>query len=108
MKKSAEDKQRYDKEKAEAGDEVESTSASKKKKTKDPNAPKRNKNAYMFYTQEIRPKIVEELGPEGSKKITDVTKIVSVRWKQLSPEEKKVCILYKFLKSLLIMIQIAL
>lgn len=67
---------------------------SKKKKVKDPNAPKKNKNAYMFYTQMMRPKIIEELGPSESKKTTQVTKLIGTRWNQLSNEEKKVNILY--------------
>lgn len=45
----------------------------------------------MFFSQEIRPKIIEELGPEMSKKVTVVQQVVGTRWKELTPEQKAVC-----------------
>mmetsp|Transcript_15934 Transcript_15934/g.32250 ORF Transcript_15934/g.32250 Transcript_15934/m.32250 type:complete len:723 (+) Transcript_15934:271-2439(+) len=57
----------------------------KKKAKKDPNAPKRPMNAYMLYANSIRSKVREE-NPELS--MTDVTKEISTRFKQISDEEK--------------------
>lgn len=91
-KLAEEDKKRFDREKAESPELFEKGGSNKKQKKKknekDPNAPKKNKNSYMFFSQEIRPKVIEELGPEMSKKVTVVQQVVGTRWKQLSPEEK--------------------
>jgi hypothetical protein len=57
-----------------------------KKATKDPNAPKRGKNPYMFYLAETRASMKEELG-EGTS-VTDVTKAVSARWNALDESAK--------------------
>lgn len=97
IKLAEEDKKRYDKEKAESPELFEKGNnkrPKKKKAEKDPNAPKKNKNAYMFFSQEIRPKVIEELGPEMSKKVTVVQQVVGTRWKQLTPEQKTVSKFY--------------
>ena len=61
----------------------------KKKKKKDPNAPKKNLNAWMFFIQQVRPQVMIELGEEG-KRVAAVTKAVAERWSKMTPEEKAV------------------
>lgn len=61
----------------------------KKKKKKDPNAPKKNLNAWMFFIQQVRPQVMAELGEEG-KRVATVTKVVGDRWSKMTAEEKAV------------------
>lgn len=61
----------------------------KKKKKKDPNAPKKNLNAWMFFIQQVRPSVVAELGEDG-KRVATVTKVVGDRWSKMTAEEKQV------------------
>lgn len=61
----------------------------KKKKKKDPNAPKKNLNAWMFFIQQVRPSVVAELGEDG-KRVATVTKVVGDRWSKMTAEEKAV------------------
>jgi hypothetical protein len=62
----ADDKERYKTEMAKytppAGSKSAKTPAVKKavKKKKDPNAPKRNMSSFMFFSNELRPKLKEE------------------------------------------------
>ncbi|KAI8373727.1 high mobility group box domain-containing protein [Blakeslea trispora] len=58
----------------------------KKKKEKDPNAPKRNLSSYMLYSQEVRPKIVAK-NPEL--KAIEVAKLIGEMWNGLSDKEKQ-------------------
>jgi len=58
----------------------------KAKVEKDPNAPKKNLNAYMFYTKENRDKVKAE---KADLKPADVSKELGARWKKLKPEDKK-------------------
>jgi high mobility group protein B2 len=58
----------------------------KKKKKKDPNAPKRASSAWIFYTSEKRPQLQEE---NSDKKMTELTTIMSEMWRNLTDEEKK-------------------
>ncbi|KAJ3430225.1 high mobility group protein dsp1 [Anaeramoeba flamelloides] len=58
----------------------------KRKKKKDPNAPKGKMSAYMFFNVEKR-KIIKEENPEY--KFGDLAKEVSKRWKALTDEEKE-------------------
>lgn len=58
----------------------------KKKPPKDPNAPKRARGSYVFYTFEIRPIIMEE-NPDT--KFVELGSIMGQRWRALTPEEKK-------------------
>ncbi|CAG8515512.1 10476_t:CDS:2 [Paraglomus brasilianum] len=53
---------------------------------KDPNAPKRPRNAFLMYCQIEREQAKEENANKG---FQDVTRILSQRWKDLVPEEKK-------------------
>ena len=56
------------------------------KKTKDPNAPKKNMSAYMFYAVENRPKIKEK-NPDAT--FNDLSKLVGESWKKLTDKQKK-------------------
>jgi hypothetical protein len=59
----------------------------KRKKTKkDPNAPKRFKNAYMIYSMAHRPRVMEA---NKDAKQADIMKILAANWKALTEEEKK-------------------
>lgn len=58
----------------------------KKRKKKDPNAPKRNMSAYFIYSQEIRPTVREE-NPEAA--FGMIAKIISKQFKALSESERK-------------------
>lgn len=57
----------------------------KKKKKKDPNAPKRGLNAYMFFSKEMRPNIMEENPGLG---MGEVGKLLGQKYKDLTDEEK--------------------
>ena len=57
----------------------------KAKAKKDPNAPKRPKNAYMFYANSVRAQIREE-NPDLS--MPDVSKEIGMRYKALSEAEQ--------------------
>jgi structure-specific recognition protein 1 len=57
----------------------------KKKKKKDPNAPKRGLNSYMFFSKEMRPKIMEENPGLG---MGEVGKLLGQKYKDLTDEEK--------------------
>ena len=57
------------------------------KKNKDPNAPKRARGSYVFFTLDERPKIVIEF---PNMKFTEMGHLMGERWRALTPEEKKV------------------
>ena len=66
-KMAADDKERYETEKADytpPSEEELNEKLSSKKKRKDPNAPKRGKSAYIFFGQQHREKVKEELMEE--------------------------------------------
>ena len=53
----------------------------KKKAKKDPNAPKKAKNGYMFYCQEFRSEVSKEKDEAGNQiKSTEVVKRLAKRW----------------------------
>eukprot|EP00543_Licmophora_paradoxa_P004205 CAMPEP_0202454682 /NCGR_PEP_ID=MMETSP1360-20130828/12348_1 /ASSEMBLY_ACC=CAM_ASM_000848 /TAXON_ID=515479 /ORGANISM="Licmophora paradoxa, Strain CCMP2313" /LENGTH=200 /DNA_ID=CAMNT_0049074057 /DNA_START=145 /DNA_END=747 /DNA_ORIENTATION=- len=58
----------------------------KRKKRKDPDAPKRNMSAYFLYSVYIRPTIKEE-NPEAT--FGEIAKIISQKFKQLTEKERK-------------------
>jgi len=58
----------------------------KKKAKKDPNAPKKGLNAYMYFTKENRDKVKAE---KTGLKPSEISKELGIRWKKLSPAEKK-------------------
>ena len=71
-----------------AARKVKEAKDGKRKKAKDPDAPKKPAGgAYGIYLAEHRPSIVASL-PKGHK-ITDVAKAAGAKWKALSEEEKK-------------------
>jgi hypothetical protein len=70
-------------------DELFDGASVKKKKRKDPSAPKKNLNAWMFFIQDVRPQVVADLGAEGNL-VVKVTKAVDERWAKMSNEEKQV------------------
>lgn len=57
-----------------------------KKAKKDPNAPKRAKSAYMFYSNAIRDKMKEK-NPDAS--FAELGKLIGSAWKALGDEEKQ-------------------
>lgn len=68
----------------------ESVSA-KEQFEKAPGAPKRFKSAFIFFSSEKHPQIRSQLGEKGAKeKTTNVAKLVSEAWKNLSPKERGV------------------
>lgn len=58
----------------------------KVKKVRDPNAPKRARGSFVFFTFEQRPKIMAE-NPDI--KFVELGTIMGERWRALSPEEKQ-------------------
>lgn len=66
--------------------EVTIKKGKKTKKVRDPNKPKRSKNAFMFFSTAKRTEI-KEANPDM--KSTDISKELGVLWKALSDEDKK-------------------
>ena len=64
---------------------TKSLSSPKQKKLKDENAPKRPKSAYMFFAEKKRPEIREE---QPDLKMTEISKVIGERWKEVTPESK--------------------
>jgi hypothetical protein len=60
--------------------------SSLRKKYKDPNAPKRAKTAYVLFTIEYRPKIMEE---HPGIKFINLGMILGEKWRGLSQEERR-------------------
>lgn len=66
------------------------TKKNKTKYKKAPQAPRRFKSAYMFFSTIKHKEIREELGSRGvAEKTTNIAKLVSVAWKELSPEDRE-------------------
>lgn len=57
-----------------------------KRGPKDPAAPKRASGAYVFFTNEMRPKVLAEY---PGIKFVDLGKVLGERWRALSSEDKK-------------------
>ena len=66
---------------------MKSLSPTKEKKIKDPNAPKRAKSAYLFFCNDLRSKVKEELGDDS--KATEVTSELGVQWNALKAAVEK-------------------
>ncbi len=66
--------------------EVTIKKGKKAKKVRDPNKPKRSKNAFMFFSAAKRAEI-KEANPDM--KSTDISKELGTRWKALSDDDKK-------------------
>ncbi|KAJ5067060.1 high mobility group protein dsp1 [Anaeramoeba ignava] len=70
-----------------SGDERHSRKTRKHKHRKLPPPPKKPKNAYLLYSDAIRPKIMEE---NKGIKVGELSKLISKTWKELKEEEKEV------------------
>jgi len=57
-----------------------------KRGPKDPSAPKRASGAYVFFTNDMRPKVLQEY---PGIKFVELGKVLGERWRALGPEEKK-------------------
>ena len=57
-----------------------------KRSPKDPAAPKRASGAYVFFTNEMRPKVMSEY---PGIKFVELGKVLGERWRALDPDEKK-------------------
>ena len=57
-----------------------------KRVPKDPAAPKRASGAYVFFTNEMRPKVLQEF---VGIKFVELGRVLGERWRALTPEEKK-------------------
>lgn len=68
------------------GEKVKKT-AKRVAKKKDPDAPKRNKSAYMFFCDDKRAEVKKEF---PDLKMTDVSKKLAEKWKALTDSDKKV------------------
>jgi hypothetical protein len=89
---AAEDKARYNEEIkdyiAPSDDELlASKKSSKKKSDKDPNAPKRNKTAYIYFCSDKRAEAKSELGDDA--KATEVTALLGKMWKELKEDDDR-------------------
>ena len=67
---------------AEGGDKKDKKT---KKAKKDPNAPKRAMSSFMFYSNEVRGHVSSQ---NPSMKLTDVSKEIGRRWKEMDSSEK--------------------
>jgi high mobility group protein B1 len=77
------DKKRYDNE---MKDYVPPKNSKKRKRTKDPNAPKRALSAFFWFCNDERPKVRAEQ-PDSS--VGDIAKELGKRWGVQTPEQKK-------------------
>lgn len=77
------DKKRYDKE---MKNYVPPKTAKKRKRTKDPNAPKRALSAFFWFCKDERPKVRAEQ-PDSS--VSDIAKELGKRWGLVTAEGKK-------------------
>jgi hypothetical protein len=75
----------------------------RKKQNRDPNAPKRPRNAFLMYCKSQRDQAREENQNKG---FQDVTRILSQKWKDLPNEEKQVRVTYTKLYQILYLQQI--
>ena len=63
---------------------------------KDPNTPKRAKSAYLYFCEKYRTEVTNELGENA--KVTEVTRVLGLRWKNLKEDKAKVNELKSFEK----------
>ena len=77
------DKKRYDNE---MKDYVPPKNSKKRKRVKDPNAPKRALSAFFWFCNDERPKVRAEQ-PDSS--VGDIAKELGKRWGVVTPEQKK-------------------
>lgn len=67
---------------------AETGSGQKKKRRKDPNAPRKPATAYILFTAAHRDRVKEEMGPDATAQ--DITKKLAEMWTQVGAEEKRV------------------
>ncbi|KAL9182192.1 hypothetical protein ACHAXT_012844 [Thalassiosira profunda] len=67
-------------------DGTELSGNSRKRRCKDPNAPKAPSGSYVFFTLDVRPEIVRK---HPHLKFTDVGRVMGERWRALSADEKR-------------------
>lgn len=90
-KKARQDKERYEREMAdysapEESSDSDSYTGKKKRRKKDPNAPKKALSSYMYFMNKNRARI-KEAHPDAS--FGDVAKLVAAEFRQLTPEGKE-------------------
>jgi len=85
VKKSEQDKLRYQEEMKTYIPMDDPTGGKRKKAKKDPNAPKRNMSAYFLFSVAIRPTVKEE-NPEAA--FGDIARIISAKYKVLTDDER--------------------
>jgi hypothetical protein len=69
-----------------SGEKSSPINEKKKKKEKDPNAPKRNKSAFLFFKTKVYP-TVKAKHPGAT--MGEMSKIISHYWKKLTPEKRE-------------------
>lgn len=85
---AAKDKERYAQEKANAPeDDSDDDTPKAKRAKKDPNAPKKPLNAYMFFAGEHRSTV---LAQHPGLRASEVTKKLGEMWKATASDDKKV------------------
>jgi|SRR6056297_3548684 len=60
--------------------------AKQKRQKKDPNAPKRALNGYMYFSKDKREQVKAE-NPDAA--VTSIAKLLGAQWKGMSDDEKK-------------------
>ena len=97
---AAEDKARYNEEIKDyivpSDDELLASKKGSKKSDKDPNAPKRNKTAYIYFCSDKRAEAKSELGDDA--KATEVTALLGKMWKELKEDDDRSEELEKYTK----------
>ena len=79
------DKQRYDREMASYSPPAGESNGQRKRKKKDPNAPKRPLSAFFLFCHDERP-AVKSLYPNYS--VGEAAKELGERWNKVTPEQK--------------------
>jgi len=79
------DKKRYESEMANYKPGKNEKGGKKRKRVKDPNAPKRSLSAFFWFSNDERPKVKETL-PDST--VGDVAKELGRRWNEVSPETR--------------------
>jgi len=65
---------------------VETVVHKKQRRKKDPDAPKKPRTSYMYFCQDLRPKIISQ---NPSIKFGTVTEMIAKEWQKQTPETKK-------------------
>ncbi len=82
------DKERYQREMADYVPPADMEEySSRKKKKKDPNAPKRNMSAFFIYSNEVRSQVKEQNPDAG---FGDIAKLISKQYKALAADELEI------------------